>query len=140
MAIEATTILSIYSAVLTLMIGIIGFFVTRTFRDADRLENYIYEFISVGVLIRQYENDQGMLERYIDQMCFYDRLNGSNHIYMLVEDGKLVSKNIPKDILKRMLRAGISEPFRCLETCPYEPLDVELVKAVRGEGREQCEK
>lgn len=109
-------------------------------RDADRLENYIYEFISVGVLIRQYENDQGMLERYIDQMCFYDRLNGRNHIYMLVEDGKLVSKNIPKDILKRMLRAGISEPFRCLETCPYEPLDVELVKAVRGERREQCEK
>lgn len=35
MAIEATTILSIYSAVLTLMIGIIGFFVTRTFKELD---------------------------------------------------------------------------------------------------------
>lgn len=35
MAIEATTILSIYSAVLTLLIGIIGFFVTRTFKELD---------------------------------------------------------------------------------------------------------
>lgn len=104
-------------------------------RDADRLENYIYEFISVGVLIRQYENDRGLLERYIDQMCFYDRLDGKNSIYMLVEDGKLVSKNIPKDILKRMVRAGISNPFQCVETCPYEPLDVELVKAVRRHNR-----
>lgn len=37
-------------------------------RDADRLENYIYEFISVGVLLRQYQNENGMVERYIDQM------------------------------------------------------------------------
>lgn len=35
MAIETTTILSIYSAVLTLLIGIIGFFVTRTFKELD---------------------------------------------------------------------------------------------------------
>lgn len=100
-------------------------------RDADRLENYIYEFISVGVLIRQYENDQGMLERYIDQMCFYDRFAGKNEIYLLVEDGKQISDVIPSDILKRMHRAGISEPFHCPETCAYEPLDVEVVKAYR---------
>ena len=34
-----------------------------------------------------YENEQGMLERYIDQMCFYDRQKGKNEIYLLVEDG-----------------------------------------------------
>lgn len=100
-------------------------------RDADRLENYIYEFISVGVLIRQYENDQGMLERYIDQMCFYDRFAGKNEIYLLVEDGKQISDVIPADILKRMHRAGIQEPFHCPETCAYEPLDVEVVKACK---------
>ena len=72
-----------------------------------------------------------MFERYLYQVCFYDRLNGVNEIYMLVEDGKLVSKDIPGDILKRMVRAGISEPFQCPETCPYEPLDIELVKAAR---------
>lgn len=35
MAIEATTILSVYSAVLTLLIGVIGFFLTRTFKELD---------------------------------------------------------------------------------------------------------
>lgn len=35
MSIDATTILSIYSAVLTLLIGIIGFFLTRTFKELD---------------------------------------------------------------------------------------------------------
>ena len=98
-------------------------------RDAERLENYVYEFISVGVLIRQYENDQGMLERYIDQMCFYDRCSGKNSIYLLVEDGKQVSDVIPDDILKRLYRAGIKEPFRCPETCAFEPLDISVVTA-----------
>lgn len=35
MTIDATTILSIYSAVLTLLIGVIGFFLTRTFKELD---------------------------------------------------------------------------------------------------------
>lgn len=105
-------------------------------RDAERLENYVYEFISVGVLIRQYENDQGMLERYIDQMCFYDRCSGKNSIYLLVEDGKQVSDVIPDDILKRLYRAGIKEPFRCPETCAFEPLDISVVKAARQKKQE----
>jgi len=105
-------------------------------RDADRLENYIYEFISVGVLIRQCENEQGMLERYIDQMCFYDRFSGKNEIYMLVEDGRQISDVIPSDILKRMRRAGIQEPFHCPETCAYEPLDIGLIQSFRQEEQE----
>lgn len=35
MTIDATMILSIYSAVLTLLIGVIGFFLTRTFKELD---------------------------------------------------------------------------------------------------------
>ena len=34
-------------------------------------------------------------------------------IYMLVEDGELVSEEIPKDILLKLERAGIQEPFFC---------------------------
>lgn len=105
-------------------------------RDADRLENYIYEFISVGVLLRQYQDEKGMLERYVDQMCFFDRSDGRNAIYMLVEDGKQISDEIPADILRRMARAGIEEPFHCPQTCAYEPLDIELVKAFRESEQE----
>ena len=35
MTIDITTVLSIYSAVLTLLIGVIGFFLTRTFKELD---------------------------------------------------------------------------------------------------------
>ncbi len=105
-------------------------------RDADRLENYIYEFISVGVLIRQHENEHGLLERYIDQMCFYDRYEGKNDIYMLLDEGRLVSRMIPGDILKRMMRAGIADPFQCEETLPYEPLPMEYLQIMADiEGR-----
>lgn len=97
-------------------------------RDAERLENYIYEFISIGVLIRQKEDASGHQRRYIDQMCFYDRYMEKNSIYMLVEEGTVVSKEIPKDILKRMERVGIFEPFRCPETMPYEPIDISFAR------------
>lgn len=100
-------------------------------RDADRLENYIYEFISVGVLLRQNQDENGMIRRYMDQMCFFDRLDGKNDIYMLVEDGKQVSDVIPADILRRLHRAGIKDAFHCPQTCAYEPLDIALVKKFR---------
>ncbi|MGN0553506.1 MAG: hypothetical protein ACI4I1_08985 [Oscillospiraceae bacterium] len=35
MTIDITTILSIYSGVLTILIGVIGFFLTRTFKELD---------------------------------------------------------------------------------------------------------
>ena len=35
MAADATMILSVYSGVLTLLIGVIGFFLVRTFRELD---------------------------------------------------------------------------------------------------------
>lgn len=35
MTIDITTVLSIYSGVLTLLIGVIGFFLTRTFKELD---------------------------------------------------------------------------------------------------------
>lgn len=97
-------------------------------KDAERLENYIYEFVSVGVLIRQRTDEKGRQKRYIDQVCFYDRYQGKNNIYMLLENGEILSKEIPKDIKRKMERAGIVEPFRCKETLAYEPLDMSFLQ------------
>lgn len=97
-------------------------------KDAERLENYIYEFVSVGVLIRQRTDEKGRQKRYIDQVCFYDRYRGKNNIYMLLENGEILSKEIPKDIKRKMERAGIAEPFRCKETLAYEPLDMSFLQ------------
>lgn len=105
---------------------------TERSKDADRLENNIYEFIHVGVLIRQRERADGMLERYIDQMCFYDRSNGLNSIYMLMNEGKFISEEIPENIQARMKRAGIKDAFRCADTAAYYPLELDM-DIIKGE-------
>lgn len=44
MTIDVTTVLSIYSGVLTLLIGVIGFFLTRTFKELDnKVSNKTFE-------------------------------------------------------------------------------------------------
>lgn len=103
-------------------------------KDADRLENNIYEFIHAGVLIRQRMGENG-IERYMDQMCLYDREDGENKIYLLLNDAKVVSKELPRNIRIRLRRAGITEAFQCPDTVPYQSaaLDLELIK--KGAGR-----
>lgn len=98
-------------------------------KDADRLENNIYEFIHAGVLIRQRMGDRGM-ERYMDQMCFYDRSGEKNSIYLLLNESKIVSKEIPENIKTRLSRADISDSFWCPDTASYFPpeLDIALIK------------
>lgn len=94
-------------------------------KDADRLENNIYEFIHVGVLIRQREGENG-IERYMDQMCFYDRAGGENSIYMLLNEEKLISKELPENIRVRLQRAGIEDAFWCPDTASYFPLNLDM--------------
>ena len=50
---------------------------------------------------------------YIDQVCFFLREQGQNHIVMAVQDGGLVQKQLPGQITRRMERAGIMDPFVC---------------------------
>lgn len=79
--------------------------------DADRLENNIYEYISIGVLIRRKEVD-GQIVRYIDQVAVYDRTAGKNQVYMLMENGIIQTEELPDKIKKTFREAGCLDPFR----------------------------
>ncbi len=81
--------------------------------DADRMENRIYRYVNVGILIRRMELPDGTIRRYMDQMCFYAREAGENKIYLLMKDGELISEEIPQDIIKKLEYAGISNPYDC---------------------------
>ena len=81
--------------------------------DVERMENRIYRYVNVGILIRCVENEEGSIRRYIDQLCFYSRENGENKVYMLVKDGEVVSKELPKDIIKKFVYSDIKNPFYC---------------------------
>ncbi|HIG0358612.1 TPA: ATPase, T2SS/T4P/T4SS family [Clostridium sporogenes] len=78
--------------------------------DADRMENDIYMFIDVGILIRKKQMSDGKVRRYIDQVCFFYRENGNNIIFPMVLNGELVKENIPKAIMEKFERMEI-KPF-----------------------------
>ncbi len=84
-------------------------------KSGKDMENDIYNFIDVGVLInrREYrdENGKSVVRRFIDQVCFYDREDGENMVYMMVENGEIVNWELPKRIRKKMNAFGIDDPF-----------------------------
>ena len=48
--------------------------------DAERMENDIYQALDVGILIRKRRNEDGVVYRYIDQVCFFYRENYTSQI------------------------------------------------------------
>lgn len=88
-------------------------------RDAKRLENRIYRYVNVGILIRRVKLADGRIRRYMDQLCFYSREGQENRIYMIIEDGELVSEELPPEIMRRLRLAGIDKPFSCANWQKY---------------------
>ena len=82
--------------------------------DADRLENDIYNFVNVGVLIRRKALPDGTAYRYVDQMGFFYRdEQKQGQITMLVKNGEMVSDWLPPDIAFKFSWADIKNPFEC---------------------------
>lgn len=82
-------------------------------KDSERMENRIYRAVNIGILIRRIKNDQGHIKRYIEQLGFFSRENHKNRVYMIVDEGKIVGREIPEEISKKFRMAGIQDPFRC---------------------------
>lgn len=101
-------------------------------KTADYLENKIYTYANVGILVKVRITDEGYYERYIDQLCFFTRENGKNECHMIVEDGNLVSKDLPKSVKKKFDNAKISDPFYC------SLVDEELAKEDRNDIQGEC--
>ncbi len=92
--------------------------------DADRMENDIYAFVDVGVLIRKKQTEEGNVKRYIDQVGFYYRENGENKTCLLVKNGELVLRDIPQTMLEKFIRMDVN---------PFE-------EGVIGEGKKESSK
>ena len=87
---------------------ILNMLASRT--DADRMENNIFMFIDVGILIRKKQMEDGKIRRYIDQICFFYRKDGCNITFPVVLNGELAEKNLPESVLEKFERMGIT-PF-----------------------------
>lgn len=81
--------------------------------DAERMVNRIYRYVNVGILIKRYEDEEGKIHRKIEQLCFFNRDAHKNECCMIFEDGEMVSKEIPEEIVRKMRDKGIENPFKC---------------------------
>lgn len=73
----------------------------------SRMSDNVYDYVDVGILISMKPNENGVIQRYIDQVAFFGR--DENHkptITMMVRDGSnTFNANIPRKI-KRKLKAN----------------------------------
>lgn len=69
--------------------------------SASRLENDVYSFINIGVLLRKVVINN-CIKRYIDQVCIFDRDDQKNTCIMVVDDGKMLDFTIPDNIKRKL--------------------------------------
>jgi len=78
---------------------------------AERMQNNVYMYLNIGVFLEETIDENENKHRKIKQICFYYRENEENKCHMIVDNGKLISKELPEPILNVYRRRGISNPF-----------------------------
>ena len=79
---------------------------------AKKIKNEIYlRGLAVFVINRNIdENGQG-ITRWLDQICFYSREDGVNTRTLIVDNGQIVCRELPPNILRKFVRAGFGNPL-----------------------------
>jgi pilus assembly protein CpaF len=84
--------------------------------DAERIENDVFRFINVVVLVKSVVKDSEKIVRKIEQICIFDRTrnnagNVANEIIMMVEGGEVVNRILPKNMARKFAEAGHENPM-----------------------------
>lgn len=79
---------------------------------ATRLENDIYSFINVGVLLAKKVGQKGDIQRMVEQICLFDRVGEKNIMLLVAQDGHFVSREMPENIKKKFQDSGIETPLK----------------------------
>ncbi len=82
--------------------------------DAGRQIHDIYEFIHVGVLLREISFPDNTVRKVIDQVCYFEHIQGKNKVHMILDDRMLTNQPLPEQLMKHLQRAGILNPFQCV--------------------------
>lgn len=81
--------------------------------NGERIENDIFRYINIGILVKMKRDMDGILHRFIDQIGVFEReaIGGkkiANRIVMLVEEGKVVNNQLPKCLSQKFRMNGVS--------------------------------
>lgn len=74
-------------------------------------ENDVYSFIDIGVQLQSVVKQGEKITRCISQVMCFARNNEKNEKLLIYEDGKILTKKLPEDILRKFKLAGIDDPF-----------------------------
>lgn len=84
-------------------------------RSEGRLENDIYSFIDVAVLIRrklaELPDGGSRLIRYVDQIGFFYRKDRENRCILMLDGGESTGEPFPEMIAEKFREAHIEDPF-----------------------------
>ena len=74
-------------------------------------ENDVYSFVDIGVQLQSIVKEGEKIRRHIAQVMCLSRSEEKNEKVMIYEDGKILTQNLPEDIMRKFKLAGISDPF-----------------------------
>ena len=74
-------------------------------------ENDVYSFINLVVQLESVVKEGEKITRRISQVMCLSRNEEKNEKIMIYEDGKILTKDLPEDLLRKFKLAGINNPF-----------------------------
>ncbi|MCI9565904.1 MAG: type II/IV secretion system ATPase subunit [Eubacterium sp.] len=74
-------------------------------------ENDVYSFVDIGVQLQSVVKQGEKIKRKIVQVMCLSRNEEKNEKVMIYEDGKILTENLPEDIMRKFKMAGIENPF-----------------------------
>lgn len=78
-------------------------------------ENDVYSFIDIGIQLQSVVKAGEKIQRKVTQIMCFSRHDEVNEKVMIYEDGRLLTENIPADIMRKFRLQGIEVPFRKYE-------------------------
>lgn len=74
-------------------------------------ENDVYSFIDLGVQIRSIVKEGEKIKRQVAQVICLSRDDEVNNKTMIYEEGRILTRDLPEDIMRKFRLAGIEDPF-----------------------------
>ena len=74
-------------------------------------ENDVYSFVDIGVQLQSVIREGKKITRRISQVMCLSRHEEVNEKVMIYEEGKILTRDIPGDIMRKFKMAGIKNPF-----------------------------
>ena len=75
-------------------------------------ENDVYSFIDIGIQLQSVVKQGEKISRKITQIICLSRYEDRNEKTMIYEDGRILCRKLPPELMRKFRMAGITDPFK----------------------------